>query len=99
MAEQWSWSQSMGASCGGLWGVCLRVCSLTFAREADKADDGGGEDDEEDGGMAESLHSTRPFSTLPAGSTGGAVGAPKVTAAVVTATVAVPPSFLALAWQ
>lgn len=79
-----------------------KFCCL--AKGLDEADNGEqeDEDDEEDGGMAESLHSTCLSSTLPAVGTGAAV-APEVTtiAAVVMLTVAVPPSFLALAdaWQ
>lgn len=79
-----------------------KFCCL--AKGPDEADNGEQEDeeDEEDGGMAESLHSTCLSSTLPAVGTGAAV-APEVTAiaAVVMLTVAVPPSFLALAdaWQ
>lgn len=80
-----------------------KFCCL--AKGPDEADDGEQEDgdDEEDGGMAESLHSTCLTSTVPAAGMGAAV-APEVTvisAAVVMVTVAVPPSFLALAdaWQ
>lgn len=115
MAAECCWSQSVLGSCEGIWVVCVRVCFpdswtaspfATFcclAKGADEADDGEQEDDDEveDGGMAESLHSTCLSSALPAGGTGAAV-APEVTvisAAVVTVTVAVPPSFLALAWQ
>lgn len=99
--------------------VCVRVCSpRSFTRPASsstgaeffclakgpgEADDGERDDDGEDGGMAESLHSTCLFSTLPAVGMGAAV-APEVnviSTAVVMVTVAVPPSFLVLAdaWQ
>lgn len=90
----WNWAASpstVAKFCGGAKGP----------DEADN-DEHDDEDDEEHGGMAESLHSTCLSSTLPAGGTGAAV-APEVTAiaAVVMVTVAVPPSFLALAdaWQ
>lgn len=80
-----------------------KFCCL--AKGPDEADNGEqeDEDDEEDGGMAESLHSTCLSSALPAVGT-EAAAAPEVTvisAAVVMVTVAVPPSFLALAdaWQ
>lgn len=118
MAEECCWSQSVLASCEGIWVVCVRVCfpnswtraaspftEATFcclAKGPDEADDGEQEDeDEEDGGMAESLHSTCLSSALPAVGMGAAV-APEVaviSAAVVMVTVAVLPSFLALAWQ
>ncbi len=73
-----------------------------FAEGPDEADNGEESDDEEDGGMAESSHSTCRSSPLPAVGM-EAAAAPEVTviAAVVMVTVAVPPSFLALAdaWQ
>lgn len=73
-----------------------------LAKGPGRADNEVDEGDEEDAGMAESLHSTRLSSTLPAIGTGAEV-APEVTvmAAVVMVTVAVLPSFLmpANAWQ
>lgn len=120
MAEEGGWSQSVVASCEGIWVACKRVCfpkSWTraaspfteakfscLAKGPDEAEDEEQEDEDEvDGGMAESLHSTCLSSALPAVGTGAAV-APEVTvisAAVVMVTVAVLPSFLALAdaWQ
>lgn len=79
--------------------------SCCLAKGPDEADDGEhkDEDDEEDGGMAESIHPTCLSSTVPATGMGTAVapGVIIISDAVVTVTVAVLPSFLALAdaWQ
>lgn len=80
-----------------------KLCCLS--KGPDGADNGEREDEddeEESSGMAESLHSTCLSSALPVGGMGAAV-TPEVTviSAVVTVTVVVPPSFLALAdaWQ
>lgn len=99
--------------------VCVRVCSpkplsqpaslstetkfCSLAKGPGEADDGQEDEDEEDVDMAESLHSTCSFSTVPEPWTGAAAapGVNVISTDVVMVTVAVPPSVLALAeaWQ